>query len=355
LQRVWQVASSSGKHRAAIEPLMPSTAGTFFSFHAGNDPDKTAKLQRSLNAEANKHIVQAAVDRMKEQAKSGDKWAWVHHKAVTSQSAWVWKTVRPEDPHSRLSDVEYAIAARLSLGLQPFPARAAAMLPEHCPLCNGTRKGTPVSLKSEPWHWLTCHSLMGGELNRRHNAVVDVIARVAWMVGAQVQREVKDLDPSSAQRPDLQLVFPGRVLLTDVVISHSLTASNVLSGRSTATDRQRRKNTKYARVASRIGAELLNVSVDACGALASDAARLVEAIGEEGEMECGHMEQQSSRTLSAGCDCGGGAARQRTSNADWLFSSNGAGGGQTGKTIGRKDECAERRGSGPCGRDAVRS
>ena len=36
------------------------------------------------------------------------------------------------------------------------------MLPEHCPLCNGTRKGTPVSLKSEPWHWLTCHSLMGG-------------------------------------------------------------------------------------------------------------------------------------------------------------------------------------------------
>jgi hypothetical protein len=122
-----------------------------------------------------------------------------------------------------------------------------------------------------------------GELNRRHNAVVDLIGRVAWMVGAQVQREVKDLDPNSAQRPDLQIVFPGRVLLTDVVISHSLTASNVLSGRSTATDRQRRKNTKYGRVASRIGAELLNVSVDACGALASDAARLVEAIGEEGE------------------------------------------------------------------------
>ena len=113
--------------------------------------------------------------------------------------------------------------------------------------------------------------------------MVDVIGRVAWMVGAQVQKEVADLGPTSAQRPDLQIVFPGRVLLTDVVISHSLTASNVLSGRSTATDRQRRKNTKYGKVASRIGAELLNVSVDACGALASDAALLVEAIGEEGE------------------------------------------------------------------------
>ena len=85
------------------------------------------------------------------------------------------------------------------------------------------------------------------------------------------------LDPG---RPDLQIVFPGRVLLTDVTISFSLTASNLLSGRSTATDRQRRKNTKYAAVASRVGAELLNVSIDACGGLASDAARLVQATAE---------------------------------------------------------------------------
>ena len=40
---------------------------------------------------------------------------------------------------------------------------------------------------------------------------------------------------------------------------------------------------KYASVAARVGAELLNVSVDACGGLASDAVLLVEAIGEEGE------------------------------------------------------------------------
>ena len=73
------------------------------------------------------------------------------------------------------------------------------------------------------------------------------------------------------------------MLLTDVTVSYSLTASNVLSGRSTATDRQRRKNTKYGAVASRIGAELLNVSIDACGGLASDAGRLVQAIAEEGE------------------------------------------------------------------------
>ena len=45
------------------------------------------------------------------------------------------------------------------------------------------------------------------------------------------------------------------------------------------------KNKKYAGVAAaaRIGAELLNVSLDSCGGMAADAVRLVAAIGEEGE------------------------------------------------------------------------
>ena len=36
-------------------------------------------------------------------------------------------------------------------------------------------------------------------------------------------------------------------------------------------------------VASRLGAELLNVSVDACGGMADGTWRFVEALGEEGE------------------------------------------------------------------------
>jgi len=43
------------------------------------------------------------------------------------------------------------------------------------------------------------------------------------------------------------------------------------------------KNKKYAGVAARIGAELLNVSLDSCGGMATDAVRLIAAIGEEGE------------------------------------------------------------------------
>ena len=84
-----------------------------------------------------------------------------------------------------------------------------AALPEHCPLCRHNCTGEPVSLRDEPWHWLTCRTLISGKLSRRHDAVVDAIGRVACRVGAQVKKEVDGLDPHSNQRPDLEIVFPG--------------------------------------------------------------------------------------------------------------------------------------------------
>jgi hypothetical protein len=117
---------------------------------------------------------------------------------------------------------------------------------------------------------------------RRHDAVVDAIARVARQVGAQVHTEPKRLDRSSKQRPDIQIVFPGRVLLSDVAVTHSLTPSAVDNRKHGATVQQHVKDGKYARVASQMGAELLNVAIETSGSLASGAMRLVEAIGEEG-------------------------------------------------------------------------
>ena len=128
----------------------------------------------------------------------------------------------------RLSDVEYAVAARLNLNLRPFPARAMAALPEHCPLCTHRHTRAPISFYDDPWHSLTCTNLIKGELSRRHDAVVNAIGRVAWMVGGQVKREVEGLDADSRKRPDLEIVFPGRRLLSDVVVSHSLTASSIM-------------------------------------------------------------------------------------------------------------------------------
>lgn len=282
LRRV-RLAAPGDAYQAAIEQLLPISAGTFFIHYSTSDSSTATTLQRALSAKANEHTIQAAVKHMKGMSRLGDKWEWARHKAITARGAWGWKVVRPEDPRLRLANVEYEIAARLNLGLQPFSAHAMAALPEHCTLCTHNRTGAPVSLRDDPWHWLTCSRLTGGELRHRHDAIADAIGRVAWQVGAQVKREVEGLEADSKQRPDLQIVFPGRMLLTDVVVSHSLTAATVVLGKSAATLWQGRKNRKYATLASRLGAELLNMSVDACGGMADDAARLVQVIGEEGE------------------------------------------------------------------------
>ena len=284
MQRVWRAADND-QYSADIEPLLPVTAGAFFAHYATADFATTSTLQRSLSAKANQFTLKAAVKRMKEQAwgKQGDKWQWAHHKATTAQGAWGWRVVKPECPQQRLANVEYAVAARMSLDLAPFPARAMVQLPEHCPYCRHNRTGAPVPLLNDPWHWLACSALTGGELGRRHDAVADAIAHVAGQVGAQVRREVAGLDPDSNQRPDLQLAFPGRLLLSDVVVSHTLSAGYVTCSKSSVAMKELVKDKKYASVAARLGAELINCSVDACGGLGNGALRLAHAIGEEGE------------------------------------------------------------------------
>ena len=314
LQRVRQAAPGD-TYQADIEPLLPVRADDFFSHYSSAASSATSTLQRSLNAKANSHTIEAAVRHTKEQSRQGDRWEWARHKAVTAHGAWAWKAARPEEVQQRLSDVEYAIAARLNLGLNPFPARAMNALPEHCPLCTHRFTGKPVSLRDDPWHWLTCLSMTKGEVSRRHDAVADAIARVAWLVGAQVRREVEWLDPHSKRRPDIQLVFPGRMILSDVVVSHSLASRWVSRNGSSATEAQNRKNAKYAGVASRLGAELMNASVDTCGGLASDTSRLVAAIGEEGERWS--MERGVGAPLNGGCSGGSTcrAAWQRVDDA----------------------------------------
>ena len=140
-------------------------------------------------------------------------------------------------------------------------------VPDDCPLCVHRKTGAPVSVASDPWHWLSCTDMMRGELTRRHDAVVDAVGRVARLVGAQVRTEVRGLDAYSNQRPDMMIVFPGRMLLADISVSHSLTPSQITNG-SAAASQQSKKNAKYAAVASRLGAELLNLAVDSCGGMA---------------------------------------------------------------------------------------
>jgi hypothetical protein len=107
------------------------------------------------------------------------------------------------------------------------------------------------------------------------------------LIGAQVKREVKGLKRDSNIRPDLQLFFPGRMLLTDVAVSHPLTENLLARRASSGVTRQQEKRRKYSSVATRLVAELLPFSVETYGGMADDAMKLVQAMGEEGEEAMG--------------------------------------------------------------------
>ena len=62
-----------------------------------------------------------------------------------------------------------------------------------------------------------------------------------------------------------------RMLLADVAMSHSLTEYAIARGDSSASRWQAAKKRKYVSVAARLGAELLNVCVDATGGMVTDA------------------------------------------------------------------------------------
>jgi hypothetical protein len=101
------------------------------------------------------------------------------------------------------------------------------------------------------------------------------------LTGGQAKREVNGLQADRRLRPDLQVVYPGQHVLTDVAVTHPLSHPGLRCANSTlaaANNLQRQKRAKYAAIATRHHAELLPFVVETCAGLASDAVTLLDVI-----------------------------------------------------------------------------
>ena len=158
-------------------------------------------------------------------------------------------------------------------------------LPASCPSCK-----RPVDFAKDSWHFLSCSKLMGsgGKLTLRHNAVVDALYHAVLTVGGQAAREPAGLHFNDDRRPDLQCVFPGQHVLTDVVVSHPLAPSHIRKriGR-VAMNAQQYKHRKYKATAAHHHAQLLPFCVETCGAVAPDAVTLLQLISRAGREHLG--------------------------------------------------------------------
>jgi hypothetical protein len=261
----------------------PTTASTFF--HHITSTRNSTSLQRRLSSQAASNSHKAFLTRCHEMKKKDGGAMLAHAMAVSAPRAWAWKNVTPTTPETDLSDEHYRIADRLSLRLPPINAMQA--LPDDCPLCN--RKNV---IRLDAYHFLSCKMTKRSEVTGRHDEVVNVLYRTALMMGIQAVREPTGLDSSDGRCPDLQLVLPGRHIISDVSVTHPLGPSNVKNRQSWTTTgaaraAQRGKHDKYKNTAAQRKAELLPFCLETYGGMAPDAIKLLSAMGSMGNDQLG--------------------------------------------------------------------
>jgi hypothetical protein len=270
MKTITEATPSSGEQ-------LPESASSFFHHFSRS----SSSLQHSLSKLASEHSHEASVKRAHAMKKKDGGFAISHLRAISAPHAWAWKTVVPTSRELELTSTEYKMAARLNLGLKPLAGVEA--LGEGCPLCH-----RPTALRDDPWHFLTCKKVQGGEQIRRHNGVVNALYKTALIIGAQVAREPVGLSAGDGRRPDLQIVLPGRHILTDVAVCHPLTQRVTKHGLAwTATgvarEKERTKRKKYSGTATLHGAEFLPFVIETCGGMAPDALTLIRALADAGQ------------------------------------------------------------------------
>ena len=198
--------------------LLPPNAAVFFQHPTIT---RSSSLQRTLTQQATDYHHQASLQRARA-AKERDGWlAIAHLKAVSAPRASTWKSVLPTSRELELTDVQYRLAARLNLGLQPADGVTLGALPPVCPLC--VHSGVShSSIRADALHFLSCVRLTNGEISTRHDSVAEQVSRCAMLLSLRARREVKGLSSNTSLRPDLLLSLPGRTVLSDVAVCHPL-------------------------------------------------------------------------------------------------------------------------------------
>jgi hypothetical protein len=251
--------------------LLPPPNTPFFPYYH-QKPARAISLQHKLTQQATKHQLKYATSELVH--RWGDVKAKAHLNSISAPHAHTWKTVHPVSTLHILSDPQYRIAARLNLGLPPNHNH----LPRRCTSC-----GKDDALIIDPWHHLSCNTHKRREITLRHNAVLHALYSHVRSAGGAAALEVKGLSADTRIQPDMQISFPGQLILSDVVISHPLCPSHVSAASRkrllVAEEAAQRKHSKYDQVARLHRMRLLPFSVETMGGLSREAEQLVEQIG----------------------------------------------------------------------------
>ena len=246
-----------------VKVCLPPSSASLLSFYSAV-PQRAFDLQSNFMCQASTLSRSAA---LKDSQENGEAVRAALLKSIAAKEASKWKTVYPSSPLHTLSDPHYRIAARLNLGLPPH----RAVFSHKCSSCN-----SPTALLNDRWHHLSCIAHRRRELTHRHDAVLNVLYTYVRAAGGVAVKEPAGLSAKDGKRPDLQIIFPSRHIISDVVISHPLAPSYLSKAKpdnesATVAAAARFKVNKYDEVSTTQHASFLPFAAESTGGLSSGA------------------------------------------------------------------------------------
>ena len=192
--------------------------------------------------------------------------------ALKEPASSLWLQVLPTHPGLTMTDTKWLWAARLRLGV-PVP-----VVSSQCDACKA-----PDIYSTDSWHSLTCVSRSGALITRRHNSVLDVVARHCKLIDVAVTINPAGESDVDDRRADIEVYLPDRTIVGDVTVSHPSTKTwrhkVAKSGAHVVGDaREAAKNSLYQAMAAQHDKEFQAIVLYTYGGLHASAKAFLHAI-----------------------------------------------------------------------------
>jgi hypothetical protein len=280
------VSTSAAFNNQSDADVLPTSASNFVSFYRSK---RLASIQASLTLRTSNHIYNALVtDVLNRDASVSKDCEMGRLQSILADESHRWLTVTPHDRSLRLNDVEYQTCAKYRLG-----ARITGIQDVNtCPCCKKRQ-----AFVTDPWHYLSCSSLISTQGTARHNNISLQLKHAALSGGCYARYEPRDLSKDDHKRPDVELFTLPAPTLIDVVVSNSIAPSHAQSARiqplAVADKAAKKKNKKYQALAEYQNADFHPFACEALGGMSRSAKKVISLIADITTNNCSWLSRRT--------------------------------------------------------------
>ena len=185
--------------------ILPASAATFIQHYRCGPP---RPIQATVTQRISTLSYIARVTEARNAGKGGE--ATVARLAALREAdSSLWLRTVPSHPGLTLTDSKWLWAARLRLGMP------VDVVSNDCDACSRANMYT-----ADSWHSLTCLSRSGPLITRRHNSVLEVVAKYCKMIDVAVLLNPPGDSQEDDRKADIEVYLPDRTIVGDVTVSH---------------------------------------------------------------------------------------------------------------------------------------